>query len=104
MAYLNLKSNNSVFTDLAALSNKGWPANLTDGGEPERLQGFKVSANLFPLLGVAPQQGRTFLNEEDRPGGNLVVVLSHELWKRRYGGDPEIIGQSLTLDGVSYPV
>ena len=68
MAYLNLKSRNSVFTDVAALSNKGWPANLTDAGEPERLQGFQVSANLFSLLGVAPQQGRAFLSEEDRPG------------------------------------
>src|SRR5438876_2390496 len=51
-AYLNLKTHNGVFTDIAALSNKGWPANLTGAGAPERLQGFQVSANLFPLLGV----------------------------------------------------
>jgi len=103
-AYLNLKSRNRAFADVAALSNKGWPANLTGGGEPERLQGFQVSANLFSLLGVAPQQGRTFLNEEDRPGGNRVVMLSHELWRRRFGADPEIIGQALTLNGESYTV
>src|SRR5437667_4855413 len=70
MAYLNLKSRNQVFTDLAALSNKGWPANLTGNGEPERLQGYQVSANLFPLLGINAAQGRTFVSEEDRPGAN----------------------------------
>jgi putative ABC transport system permease protein len=103
-AYLNLKRRDSVSTDLAALSNKGWPANFTDGGEPERLQGFQVSADLFPLLGVAPQQGRAFLSEEDRPGKNRVVVLSHELWQRRFAADPRIVGQALTLNGDSYTV
>ena len=103
-AYLNLKSRISVFTDVAALSNKGWPANFTDGGEPERLQGFQVSANLFLLLGIAPEQGRAFLSEEDRPGKNRVVLLSHELWQRRFAGDPRIVGQALTLNGDSYTV
>src|SRR5882724_7144241 len=102
--YLNLKSHNSVFTDLVALSNKGWPANLTGRGEAERLQGFQVSANLFSMLGVAPQQGRAFLSEEDHPGANHVVVLSHGLWQRRFGADPRIVGQTLTLNGDSYQV
>jgi putative ABC transport system permease protein len=104
MAYLNLKSRSTVFADLAALSNKGWPANLTGDGEPERLQGYQVSANLFPLLGINAAQGRTFVSEEDRPGANQVVVLSHELWQRRFGADPQIIGQSLTLNGDSHTV
>jgi putative ABC transport system permease protein len=104
VSYLSLKSHNSVFTDLAAISNKGWAANLTDRGEPERLQGFQVSANLFTLLGVTPQQGRTFFNEEDRPGQNRVVVISHEFWKRRFAADPRIIGQMLILNGDSYAV
>jgi putative ABC transport system permease protein len=102
--YLNLKSRNSVFTDVAALSNKGWPANLTGGGEPERLQGFQVSANIFSLLGIAPQQGRTFVSEEDLPGQNRVVVISYELWQRRFAADPQIIGQAITLNGDSYTV
>ena len=102
--YLNLKSHDSISTDVAALSNKGWPANLTDRGEPERLQGFQVSANLFSLLGVAPPQGRAFLSEEDRPGKNRVVVLSHELWQRRFAADPHVVGQALTLNGDSYTV
>ena len=103
-AYLNLKGHNSVFTDIAALSNKGWPANLTGAGEPERLQGYQVSANLFSLLGVAPQQGRTFVSEEDRPGNNHVIVLSYQLWQRRFGADPQIVGQALTLNGEAYTV
>jgi putative ABC transport system permease protein len=103
-AYLNLKGHNKVFTDVAALSNKGWPANLTDAGEPERLQGFQVSANLFPLLGVNTELGRTFAAEEDRPGTNRVVVLSHELWQRRFGGERTILGRTLTLNNEFYTV
>ncbi|MCU1267453.1 MAG: macrolide transporter ATP-binding/permease protein [Acidobacteria bacterium] len=103
-AYHNLRSNNTVFTDIAALSNKGWPANLTGAGEPERLQGFQVSANLFPLLGVNAEVGRTFVAEEDRPGANRVVVLSHALWQRRFGGDRNVLGRKLTLNGEDYSV
>ena len=103
-AYLNLKGHNKVFTDVAALSNKGWPANLSDAGEPERLPGFQVSANLFPLLGVNTELGRTFAAEEDRPGANRVVVLSHELWQRRFGGERTILGRTLTLNNESYTV
>jgi len=103
-AYLNLKSRNTVFTDIAALDNRGWPTTLTGWGEPSRLQGFKVSVNLFTLLGVTPQQGRAFLAEEDRPGANRVVVISYELWVRDFGGDPQLIGRSLNLNGDSYTV
>jgi putative ABC transport system permease protein len=102
-AYLNLKRRNTVFSGLAALSNKGWPVNLTGRGAPERLRGFQISSNLFPTLGVAPGRGRSFLAEEDKPGANRVVVISHELW-RRFGADPGLVGQSLTLNGVPYNV
>ncbi len=101
--YLHLKSHNTVFTEVAALSNKGWPANLTAAGEPERLQGFQVSADLFSVLGVAPELGRTFVTEEDRPGVN-VVVISHQLWQRRFGGDRSIVGRKVTLNGSTYSV
>jgi putative ABC transport system permease protein len=103
-AYLYLKSNNTVFTDIGALSNKGWPANLTGAGDPERLQGFQVSASLFPLLGLRPLLGRTFAPEEDRPDGNRVVVLSHDFWQRRFGGDQSVLGRTLTLNSNSYTV
>ncbi len=72
---------------------------LTGRGEPEQLYTIRATANLFPALGVAPQLGRAFTPEEDRPGGDAVAVLSHAFWQRRFGGDPAIIGQSLTLDG-----
>ena len=104
IAFLNLKRENTAFTDVAALSNKGWAANLTGSEEAERLQGFEVSANLFSLLGTAPLHGRTFVEDEDRPGGNHVVVLSNELWQRRFVGDPKIVGQMITLNGDSYTV
>ena len=102
--YLNLKNHNTVFTDVAALSNKGWPANLIGAGEPERLQGFQVSANLFPLLGASAELGRTFVAEEDRPGAPHVVVLSHELWQRRFSGAKDILGRQLALNSESYTV
>ncbi|HEY9436346.1 MAG TPA: ABC transporter permease [Blastocatellia bacterium] len=104
VTYLNLKNQNSVFSEMAALDVRGWAANLTGDGEPERLQGYKVSANLFHMLGVAPAQGRTFLAEEDRPGSNRVVVLSHALWQRRFGGDAELIGREINLNGHNYAV
>ncbi|MBO0861500.1 MAG: ABC transporter permease [Chloracidobacterium sp.] len=77
---------------------------LTGRGEPEQLDSIRATANLFPALGVAPQLGRAFTTEEDRPGAALVVILSHAFWQRRFGGDPAVIGQSLTLDGRSWRV
>jgi putative ABC transport system permease protein len=103
-SYLSLKSHNSVFDGVAAWSNKGWPANLTGGEEPERLQGYQVSADFFRVLGVSAERGRTFLAEEDRPGASRVVVISHGLWQRRFGGAPDVVGRSLTLNGAPYEV
>ena len=103
-AFLNLKANSKSFSDVAALSNKGWPVNLTNAGEPERLQGFQVSSNLFSLLGINPQSGRTFSPEEDRQGSNHVVVLSNDFWQRRFGSDRTVVGQTLTLNGEGYTV
>ncbi|HWS87821.1 MAG TPA: ABC transporter permease [Pyrinomonadaceae bacterium] len=75
--------------------------NLTGRGEPERVTGALLSAGYLPLLGVTPVQGRAFLEEEDRPGANDVVVLSNELWQTRFNSDPSIAGQTLNLDGVA---
>ena len=82
----------------------GVPALVADAvGEPERLEGRRVSANLFELLGVTARLGRTFVPEDDKPGTH-VVLLSHSLWQRRFGSDPGIIGRALTLNGESYTV
>jgi putative ABC transport system permease protein len=102
--YSPIKQQNRVFTDCATWDNSTWPVNLTGDGEPERLQGFKVSANLFDLLGVSAKLGRTFAVEEDYPGNNHVVVISYDLWQRRFAGEPRILGRRLSLNGTPYQV
>lgn len=77
-------------------------ANLTGGGEPERVTCGMATTSFFSLLGVRPAIGRLFLPEEDRPGGPPAVILSEALWKSRYGGDPSVVGRSVTLDGKVY--
>ncbi|MGO8733509.1 MAG: ADOP family duplicated permease [Terriglobia bacterium] len=79
-------------------------ANLTGGGEPERIICGMATTSFFSLLGVRPVVGRLFLPEEDRPGGASVVILSEALWKNRYRGDPSVLGRGLTLDGKVYTV
>jgi putative ABC transport system permease protein len=100
--YIDWRDQNQVFEGMAAIANESF--NLTGAGEPERIEGRRVSANLFPLLGVGPQLGRAFLPEEDMPGGSRVVLLSHGLWQRRFGSDMNITGKPLTLNGESHTV
>jgi putative ABC transport system permease protein len=78
--------------------------NLTDSSEPERLPAARVSSELFPMLGVHPQLGRVFLAEEDVPGRDQVVLISNELWRRRYSGDPQIVGRAISIDGAAHQV
>jgi putative ABC transport system permease protein len=78
--------------------------NLTGGGEPERVTCGLATTSFFSLLGVRPVTGRLFLPEEDRPGGPPVVILSEALWRRRYGGDPSVVGKGVNLDGTTYTV
>jgi putative ABC transport system permease protein len=79
-------------------------ADLTGNGEPERLTAGTVSASLFATLGVAPALGRDFTPEDDTDGGAPVVILSDGLWRRRFGGDPQVIGKAITLRGQSLTV
>jgi len=76
----------------------------TRTGEPERIPMARVSASLFPLLGIQAQVGRTFLEDEDRPGHDLEVILSDRLWSRRFHRDPAVIGRKVLLDGYPYQV
>src|SRR5215510_1171778 len=100
--YLHWREQSKSFDHLVAFTPGG--IHLTGRGEPEQLDSIRATANLFPALGVAPQLGRAFTTEEDHPGAAPVVILSHAFWQRRFGGDPAIIGQSLTLDGRSRQV
>src|SRR5438034_8157375 len=99
--FLDWQRQNTVFTGMAAMAERSF--NLTGVGEPERLDGRRVSANLFELLGVPALLGRTFVPNDDRPGAH-VVLLSHSLWQRRFGSDPNVIGRVITLNGESYNV
>ncbi len=99
--FLDWRQQSTVFEGMAALAERSF--NLTGVGEPERLDGRRVSANLFDLLGVKPIIGRSFVPEEDKPG-TKVVLLNESLWKRRFNGDPSVIGRSVNLDGEPYTV
>jgi putative ABC transport system permease protein len=74
------------------------------GTEPEQIAAAAVSANFFPMLGVAPMLGRNFRSDEERPDAGSVVLLGHGFWQRRFAGDPSAIGQALTLDGRPYTI
>jgi predicted permease len=100
--YREYRDLTTSFEQVAAQT--GWSVNLTGTGEPERLQGSRVSYNYFATLGAEPAHGRGFLAEEDQPGNNRVVVISHGFWVRRFGSDPNTVGSTLTLDGNSYAV
>jgi putative ABC transport system permease protein len=100
--FIDYRDQNRTFEGLAAFTT--WNANLTDAGDAERVQGARVSANFFQLLGVEPLAGRTLLPEDDRPGNQHVVVLSYGLWQRRFGADINVVGKKLTLNGDTYTV
>jgi putative ABC transport system permease protein len=88
----------------AAAVRTAWGPNLTGVGEPERLSGARVSGQYFATLGVAPRLGRALRADEDAPGRERVVVLSDGFWLRRFGGDPSVVGRTLTLDGEPHEV
>src|SRR4029079_18288519 len=94
--FIDWRDQNQVFEGMAALGRESF--NLTGVGEPEKIDGRRVSANLFDLLRVEPHLGRTFLPEEDQAGASRVVILSHGLWQRRFGSDINIIEKPLTLN------
>jgi predicted permease len=100
--YADYKEQNQVFEDMAAFNDRSF--NLTGTGEPVRVMGVWATASLFPVMGVEPIMGRPFSAEEEEPGKDLVAVISQGLWQRRFGGDPNIIGQPISLNGVNRTV
>jgi len=100
--FLDWQKDNRSFSQLAAYRNESLV--LTGTGEGERLRGYMISANFFRALGVKPILGREFRADEDLPGASPVTILSEGLWKRKFGGAPDILGKVITLNHASYTV
>ena len=99
-----------TFADLAresrtlerAAAAGSWQVTIDGHGAPERVNGQRVSATFFSMLGVRPALGRDFVADEDTPGSNKVVILSHGLWARRFGSDSSIVGKAISINGTAY--
>jgi putative ABC transport system permease protein len=102
--YRDWKAQNHAFEDIALFDSAGRGYGLTSHGEPEQVPGLRVTASFFNVLGIPPMLGRTFLPEEEEPGRDRVVVLSHGLWVRRYAADSALIGKTIQIDGGAYTV
>ena len=100
--YLDIRADNQVFTDVAATIGASF--NLTGRGAPERIDGARVSASLFPIFGAKAAAGRVFTADEDAPGKPPVVILSNGFWTRRFGSDPSVVGRTLTLNGTTFTI
>jgi putative ABC transport system permease protein len=100
--YADWKAQNHTFQEMAAIADRSF--NLTGDGDPEHVTAYGVTADFFPMLGVQPFLGRAFLTEEDKPEANKVVILSHRLWQTRYGGQREILGRDILLNGQKHTV
>jgi predicted permease len=101
--YLDFSEQTNMFSGLAGFFDVG--ATLTGHGDPKPVPVTLATADYFDVLGVKPALGRTFLPDEDaKPGGNPVAVLSHSLWTRLFGADPEMIGRAIVLNFTSYTV
>jgi putative ABC transport system permease protein len=94
--FFDWKDQNNVFSDMAAFFDRN--VNLIGDGEPEEVSGQIVTTNLFNVVGVKPILGRTFAPDEGKPGQPDVIVIGYDLWQRRFGGDPAIVGRKVTLN------
>src|SRR5262245_12592293 len=100
--YADWRDRNQTFLGVAAMGAMTF--DLTSEGEPEKIRGAEVSVNFFQLMGVNPAHGRGFTAEEDQPGNHRTVILGHGLWQRRFGGDPGILNQTISLNGAPHVV
>ena len=98
----SVHDHNQSFSGVAAVTNDNF--NLTGRGEPLQVPSARVSANFFEMLGIRPQLGRFFQPDEGQPAGKPVIVISDELWRTRFGGDPNVLNQTVALDGNPYSI
>jgi putative ABC transport system permease protein len=102
MNFLDWRSQSSSFTGVAAITGRSMT--LSGTGEPTLMRVARVSAAYFDILSVKPKLGRTFASDEDTPGKEHVIVMSHRLWTTQFGGDAGMVGRSVTLDGEAYTI
>ncbi|MGB6944904.1 MAG: ABC transporter permease [Bryobacteraceae bacterium] len=102
--FMAWKKANQTFQAMALYDFSGPGLNLGSGDHPQQLKGIHVSAEYFQVFGVSPARGRAFLPEEDQPNGEKAAVLSDDLWRTRFGGDPSLIGKPILLGGDPYVV
>jgi len=100
--FLDYRERSRVFDSIAALGS--WNANLSGEGNPQRVTGVRASANYFEMLGVVPAAGRVFVPDDDAPGRPKVALLAYPLFQQRYGGDFEVVGRNILLNGEPYTV
>ncbi len=100
--FLDWQSRVRSFEQLALIS--GWGGTLTGQGDPESIQGLRVTPEYFKMLGVAPALGRDFRVEENRPDTRFVVIISHAFWQRRFNADPNVVGKPIVLSGRTFNV
>ena len=100
--FVDWRDRNKTFQGMAGMTSG--TVHLTGVGEPEEIRAATVSINFFQVIDVAPRLGRGFTAEEERPGSDRVVILSHALWQRRFGGDPGILNKTISLSGASNTV
>ena len=100
--YLDWRAQSHSFDQLALY--RWWNVNLTGSEQPERIQGFLVTANFIDVTGIKPILGRTFTEEENRPGKGDVAIIANSLWQRHFGGDPDIIGKTITVNRLSLTI
>ncbi len=96
--YFDLAAQLTAHDAVAAITRQPSPL-VSDGAEPERVMAYVVSPNLFDLLGTSPSIGRAFGGDDGKPGAPRVIVLSHALWMRRFGGDPAAVGRTVNVSG-----
>jgi putative ABC transport system permease protein len=100
--YLDLRAERGAVARMTTVS--WWDVNLSGTDQPERAQGSNVGAEFFTIMGMAPAAGRFFQADDERPGAAKTVVISDGLWKRRFAAAPDVIGQTLRLDGEVYTI
>ncbi len=102
--YLDWRRDNTVFEHLAIARRESFNLSNLEGREPEQVSGAIVTANFFKVLGLSPELGRVFSEEEDRVGGPALAVISDHFWQQFFNRDPQVLGRTLNLDNQSFTI